>query len=364
MRLEESFDDFLRNTVSLDDTRRSRAQRAHNTVRRKLKAIDEVRACMIGNGSFLQGSYALHTATRPCHEDMEYDVDVVLTLDLADENGNLPGGYEVLSWLQSHLESINLYEGKTEMLDHCVRIQYESDDQRFHLDVVPAHCPDTEHDPILIPSRWLVLSGDWKASHPKGFVAWLTERKNEQCDAVRGVTRLLKYWRNLHNDDGAGPNSMLLTTLIGLHAPADYRSLDDALVKAMRSICDWMSEQDWLDDLVVDNPSLPGENLARSWDMASFSTFQSCLSAATEKAEEARASKDEEETIALWNSSELFDDCFPKTTRGLGEEALRFAATMSSGGASVGATGRISLNPSRGGARVRDNRGFFGKETG
>jgi len=150
MLLEESFEEFLHDTVSLDETRQNRAIRAHNALRDRLKEIDEIKKRL--TGMYLQGSYALYTTVRPSDNDIEYDVDIILAADFQDIIDHWwRDGYYVLRWLQECIAGIGLYEGKTRILKHCARVKYEVDQQRFHLDVVPAHRPNTTAGKILIP---------------------------------------------------------------------------------------------------------------------------------------------------------------------------------------------------------------------
>lgn len=348
MYLEKSFENFLRNTVSLDDTRKDRVKRAHHTVRERLTSIDEVAERATKRGTYLQGSYPLHTAVRPCDEDGAYDVDVVLAADFTDKQGRLESGHWVLTWLRNCIESIGTYEGKTVRKSRCICIDYESDNQRFHLDVVPAHRPDTLQGPIKI-------APDWTKSDPKGYIDWF----DDQCDEaarLRHVVRLLKYWRNLREGE---VNSMILTTIVGNCAPTDAESLDDALVKTMSSVNSWIQDQN-LTSVEVPNPSMPEEDLARNWSYLEKRRFRSQLSEATEKAKEAIGSEKEETTIELWNEPELFDGHFPKTVRGLGKEAREVAAAMGGGGLAVDQGGGVSPNSSGSGQDVPDNGGFFG----
>lgn len=325
-------------------------QRAHQFVREKLTSIDEVAERKTGRGTYLQGSYPLHTAVRPCDETEAYDVDVVLAADFRKETERIISGSRVLQWVQDCLESIGTYQGKTTRKSCCVRIDYESDDQRFHLDVVPAHRPNTLQGSIKIPPNW-------SQSDPRGYIDWF----RSQCggdDWLLHVVRLLKYWRNLQNST---PNSMILTTLAAQHSPSNAESLDDALVKTMSSIKGWMQGQT-LGRIEVPNPSMQKENLARNWSSHHQHRFQNRLSGALATAKEALDSTDEEESINLWNQPELFNEQFPKTVRGLAEGAKKKAAAMGSGGLTVGQSGQVSAAPDRTGRDVPENGGFYGDE--
>jgi hypothetical protein len=301
---------------------------------------------------YLQGSYALHTTVRPVDDDAEYDVDIILAADFQDYMDSLwQSGHDVIRWLQDQIESISLYEGKTQRLEHCVRVQYESDGQRFHLDVVPAHRPDTTDGEILIPPSW-------DPSNPKGFAKWFNEQQ-ARCERVRHITRLLKYWRNLQ---GSAPNSMVLTTLVGRFAPGDeaYRTLDHALIQTMREIHAWLDDNyHMLFGVEVPNPSLADEDLARNW--TGVPSFVNQLSTATEIAKDAAACRNEEETIELWNSPELFDGHFPTTVRGLGQAERDAREAMKNGSLAISATGAVHPDQSENNRSVPDNGGFYGQ---
>lgn len=358
MRLKDSFEDFLTGRVNLDPTRVGRAQTAHRTIRDEIAALEDVEPLFVG--TYLQGSYALRTAVRPVHDDHEYDVDVVLAMDLRDAQGRLYGGDAVLDWLYELVDGIALYKGKVERRERCLRVRYASDGQRFHLDVLPAHQPDLADEPILIPP-------DWAATNPRGYIRWLDAVVSGRCRRARHLARLLKFWRNLQYPDGTfAPNSMVLTTLVGSLAPANaaYGSLDEGLVLTMRGINGWLQGLRPFEGVVVENPSLEGENLARSWSWVEVSTFRGRFAEATRLAEAALASDDEEETVALWNDDVLFAGLFPKTLRGLGEQAKEAATAMASGGLFVRPNGAVGLSdPGTSGVRVRDNRGYFGRRS-
>jgi hypothetical protein len=349
MLLKRSFDSFLNDTVSLDDTRRNRIIRAHHSVRDRLKAIDEVRDRL--SGTYLQGSYALQTVVRPLDREAAYDVDVVLAADFSDGHDNLVGGRQALRWLRDHIESIGLYEGKTTIKSHCVCIDYESDGQRFHLDVVPAHRPETTRGTIRIPP-------DWSESNPKGYIEWF-EGQCREVERLRHTVRLLKFWRNLQ---ACGPNSMVLTTLAAWHAPACARSLDDALIKTLHSLADWAREADML-SVEIPNPALPNEDLARNWRGGERIEFHNRLAVASETAEEALNCKDKEETVRLWNADELFAGEFPTHVEEPEvERAKQVSAAMMVGNAGVSGSGRVSTDPSPSDQKAPDSGGFYGPE--
>jgi hypothetical protein len=362
MRLTKSFEKLLTDTVNLNQTRIDRVISAHNTVREALEAHEEVAPRLVG--TYLQGSYAYGTAVRPGGSYTEYDVDAVIALYLEREDGSLPNGYNVVEWIARVIESIDRYEGKVERKTTCARVDYESDDGRFHLDIVPGHQSGSTSDAICIPP-------DWEQSHPRGYKGWLQDRKDEHCERVKHLVRIMKYWRNKQCTDGFGskwgPNSMILTTLVAKHAPADgnyHDSLDEALIETMESMLDFFAAHDEDNPYRVPevaNPSLESEDLARNWKHDDYRRFRNLLDEAAATGQKALRSKDEQESIDLWNSEVLFDGEFPKTKRGLGKTAKRAGAAMASGGLHVGTSNGAGRRSEERTQHVPDNGGFYGE---
>ena len=347
MILIDAFNELLRDRVNLNKTRLQRIKSAHWSVRQRLEEDAKIAEGFVDTK--LQGSYALGTATRCPHGERPYDVDVVLGLDLEDEWGNLPSGSSVLYDVRDTLEAVDLYAGKTEVRERCVRVAYSSDGLDFHLDVVPVHVPEGLRDPLLIPC-------DWRETNPLGYIDWFDDVNRERSGHLRRVVRLLKYWRDLHRL--GSPNSMVLTTLAGQFLPSSALSDDDALVQVISDMAAWAADQPAWSVPSVENPSLPDENLARGWSYSDFIAFRDCLLRAADDARAARGTEDEEEAIELWNGPHLYDGEFPTTVRGLGKDERAISAAFLAGGLAVGPSGRIGATS---GVVPPSNRGFFGR---
>jgi len=322
-------------------------------MRKNLNALEELAPHIVG--TYLQGSYALHTTIRPRDEEEEYDVDVVLAMD-TDE---LDDKDDLLNWLAGLVDDIALYSGKVEIRERCLRIRYESDGQRFHLDVLPAHQPEINDDPIEIPM-------DWIKSNPRGFVQWLNTIRNDHCARVRHIVRLLKYWRNRQfGGDSSAPKSMAFTALIATMVPKDeeYDALDDALVQTMIAIDTWLQDLSNSEEVTIPNPSLESENLARAWAWSDVEDFREVFHEATLLAKDAIACKDEAETIALWRDSKLFGDVFPKKIRGLGEKAKDVSRAMEAEALFIQSNGEVTMTKTSNTYSVKNNRGFFGEQS-
>lgn len=313
MNLTTGFDKFLEK-VNLDKTRIDRLKSAHNELRDALKAVEEIKKIYVND--YLQGSYILRMGIKPI-KDGEYDVDIILELNLKDEKGNyIMDGYAVLSWLYNILYKIPAYKDKVEYppKKRSVRIKYAKD---LRLDISPVHYRD-DNDPVLIVP-------DWKETNPKGFRKWCIEVQDKSDKQFYFVTRLLKYWRDIQFGVGSHPKSILLTTLIGQHVSTkEGITLNEALVKSMEKLNSCLQAMSEVPK--VCNPSLASENLAEHWSYWDFVTFKQKFAKATETFKKAFDETDETKTIELLNSDELFKGAFPVT---LYEDMKKSAMNMS-----------------------------------
>lgn len=343
MYLKKAFDSFLTDKVNTTPTQVKRIQSAHNSVR---SVLENSALKPIIDRTLLQGSYAIKTGVRSARGDKPFDVDVVVGLRLADENGDLPDGLKTLLAIQAILEDSHLYKGKTTVLDSCVRVDYADSGQSFHLDVVPVHVLAGMRDPVQIPR-------DWRWTNPFGYVDRFNDQSSERCGYLRRVTRLVKYLRDVQQMNGF--NSMVLTTRVAELMPTSCESVDDALAKVLRALADWADGVGAFQSPIVCNPSLPTEDLARNWHFADFGAFRTLIKAAADDAEAAIASDSEQDTINLWNGDNLFDGYFPTKLHGL-DEAKKVANDYSSGISRVGPTGLIGGS----GLVAHRTSGFFG----
>src|ERR1051326_380268 len=325
MVLKQSFEDFIEK-ISLDQTRRTKIQSAHNAVREFLAADEEIKKRFLD--SYLQGSYRLHTADRP-QGDQKFDADVILLLNLKIENGGLLDSKWVIDWIVTRLKTSEKYKDKVQAGKKCVCIDYEDG---FHLDIVPAHCPDETKDVILVPP-------DRKESNPKGYREWCVKRNDNSNKNFYPVVKMLKWWRNIHLGGDASPKSILLTTIIGLQIPKMDGSDDEVLVKTMENIMNFLDANLLVPE--VKNPSLESEIISKSWSLQEYLDFKERFKKASEKARKALEEKDEQKTIDLWNSDVLFKGTFPKTVRGLDTEAKSFGEALSTGKLAVSSSGVI-----------------------
>lgn len=343
MILRLAFEDFI-SKISLDNTRSKKIQTAHNAIRDFLAEDEEIKLKFYE--SFLQGSYRLFTAVRP-QGDGEYDVDAILSLSLNNSFGTLRGAPEVITWVAERLRNNERYKNKVAEKTKCVRVNYADG---FHMDIVTAHCSGDTDGILLVPPTW-------KESNPKGFREWCVKRHEKSGEYFYSVVKMLKWWRNIHFGDDGSPKSILHTTLIGQNIPSQSSSLDKALLKTMENINVVLKPHFIAPE--IKNPSLETEVISSSWTSSDFSLFKTKLNEATELVKKALSEKDEEKTIELWNSEALFNGTFPKTIRGIAEEAKRFGEELGKGALGISQGGLVTTSISKPYSKVPPTR-FYG----
>ncbi|MGV8019132.1 MAG: nucleotidyltransferase [Ignavibacteria bacterium] len=328
MNLKKGFEKFLDNKVNLDKTRIDRLRSAHNELRDLLTDQEEVKKIYVND--YLQGSYKLKTGIKPVNGG-EYDVDVILELDLKDDNGNyIMDGYSVTNWLYNILTGIPAYKDKVEYppKTRSVRIKYAKE---LRLDISPVHYNNDE-DPVLIVP-------DWKPTNPKGYRNWCVNIQESSKQQFYFVTRILKYWRDIQTGVGSHPKSILLTTLIGKNiSTKEGITVNESLVITMKSLNKYL--QGLTEVPEIKNPSLNTENLAERFSYSDFISFKSRFKTATEKIIEAFNEDDEDKCIKILNSAELFKDTFPVILyESEMKKAMDFSEAIKSGKAGITSMG-------------------------
>lgn len=243
---------------------------------------------------FLQGSYANDTSIRPARPDGEYDLDVVAVIAGPEMTVD-----EAFTYLEETLERDGDYAERIEKdRAPCVRLRYASDEQGgFHVDIVAAR--PANDAPLEIPIRDV----GWKPTNPKGYTDWC----DSQPDQFRRTVRMLKRWRDEHEDDRRGVKSIVLQVLTGNFLPTttdDAEALQGTLV-ALRSHLAGYAET----PPVVANPALPSENLTRTWPAEHYKMFRHHVSDAADLATRALQSGDIDESHVLWR--QLLGESFP-----------------------------------------------------
>ena len=338
MKLTQYFKLFISN-LSLNKGRKERINSALVTWEELLSTDEELSEKF--KDFYSQGSYATKTAIRPS-DDGEFDVDVILLLDVKKDNSK-----EFFNWVVERVKTKKAYKDKIKTKDRCIQINYAGD---FHVDIVPART--TYGDSILIPSK---KEDDWVITNPAGFKKWCDKKHIKHDEKFRSTVKILKYWRDQNVSSSTAPKSILLTTLIG-HYMIAKSSYAETLVETTKNMVIKLNAliEDKEDDEVIQicNPSLEDENLARDWTVNKCRIFKNKLDKLHQQSLEALEESNKEASIIKWQ--EIFGaKKFPSEL----PEAAKMASAVAAGSVFVNSDG--ILNQNNQGAVIKEHR-FFG----
>lgn len=214
--------------------------------------------------SYLSGSYAKHTAIRPAKDGGNRDVDIVVETNHSTDDS--PAG--TLEELRAVLADASKYS-TAHMQTHSVGIQLS----KLDIDVVPLA---TEGESWCIGDA---ETGEWSRTNPKGHKEWSTEVNKEHDGKYKPVVKILKWWRREHCPKGSRwPKGITLEKMVADSFPEETGPYGYLVASVFRSMHDRCSEG--LNSGIVpfiDDPSLPGNDLAASYSIEDFREFDSEL---------------------------------------------------------------------------------------
>lgn len=351
-------DDLLEDLAEELDVPASRyeaAERAYNSVGAWLERPESALR-VLKPRTYVQGSFALGTATKPVTDEDDYDVDAVCELQHSKASVTQQQLKDSLGEelrLYARAQSMN---EEPERRNRCWMLPY-ADEAQFHLDVLPS-LPDAATAQILYEQRGLtnpwggsalaitderhpefrVISPRWLRSNPKGYAAWfrsrmavvfdqrrrmLAERARAKVEDIpeykvktplQAAIQILKRHRDIWALDQADrkPISIILTTL-GARAYQQETSVAAALFRLLQDMDKYIERRGaatW-----IANPSDPLENFADRWILEPDRevAFHEWLERAKSDFRTAASYSDRAQLIAVLSG-------------GLGERAVRVAA--------------------------------------
>lgn len=219
--------------------------------------------------SYLSGSYAKHTAIRPAKDDGNRDVDIIVETN--HSTGSSPAN--VLEKLRDALADASKYS-TARVQTHSVGIQLS----KLDIDVVPL---------AKEGESWYIgdaETGEWNQTNPKGHGEWSTEVNKEHGGKYKPVVKILKWWRREHCPEGSRwPKGITLEKIVADSLPDETGPYDDLVASVFRSMHARYSD-DITSGIVpfIDDPSLPGNDLAASYSIEDFREFDRELVSAIE----------------------------------------------------------------------------------
>ena len=306
MKSTEDFNDFLSNTVNINQSRLDRLNGHVDAVRthlsRNLEGFEKVER---------QGSYALRTIIKPI-EGREYDADILLFMKY--EPGKDPADY--IAEVYKCLRESGTYKEMVHRKTRCAYLDYAGD---FHLDIVPC---------VEVGGRRYVCNRETNEFEPTdgtGYRDWFNRKNSITNGNLKRATRLLKYMRD-HKGNFTAP-SILLTTLIGNAVydhenDANFKNVADTLLTICSRINQFLQANPGQPE--IRNPVLPEETFTRHWDAAKYKNFREKFDVYTRTVVDAYNETDPHKSAQKWRK--LFGDDFGKSTNGGGGGSPKRAA--------------------------------------
>lgn len=268
-----------------------------------------------------QGSLCLGTVIKPLSNADDYDLDIVIELDLSKKHVTQKRlkeliGVEIIGYAKAHNMNHLPKNGK-----RCWAVEY-AEGANFHMDILPS-IPDDAGFRMLLEAKQMrschedfaisitdkewpnynTISQDWPQSNPKGYAAWFKERTElakhiAMFAESRGISidevpefrvktplqravQLLKRHRDLvfQRNGDFKPISIIITTLSALA----YKGESDVLA-ALSNITSQMGHFIVFDGrrYSIKNPVNPLEDFADRWSVADAEHFFKWLKQAQE----------------------------------------------------------------------------------
>ena len=293
MKRVEDFNEFLTNTVNINDSRlkdlNDHVAAVTTHLSRHLESFEKVER---------QGSYALRTIIKP-KGNREYDADILLFMKY--QPGKKTADYinDAYNCLREHKTYRDMVHRKT----RCVMVDYAGD---FHLDIVP--CVEINGQRYICNNK----TNQFEITDGTGYRDWFNEKTRITNGNLKRATRLLKYMRD-HKGNFTAP-SVLLTTLIGnsVHdneGDSNFKNVPDTL----KTVCNRINAflQANLFKPEIRNPVLREETFTRHWDQNKYRNFRDKFKIYNDQVNDAFNETDPQKSIQKWQK--LFGEDFGKS---------------------------------------------------
>lgn len=294
----DAFQIFLQD-ISLPDSQLASAQRSNNALRTYLSSDDYFGRLTLD--TFLNGSYARHTAVQPIK-----DVDLIVVVET--------------DWMQADpsraMESLRrklaqrYTDRRTRRRRRAVKVSLSD----IRLDVVLAVAPDGLDRPLRIPDRELRR---WIKTHPKGQMSLVKDLGARTNGNYSRLARLLKAWARGRVAAADRPRSFVLECA-AYHALAAHPGnfggpLDQAFALLLDALYAWDFGRrgfslSWGQPAVAD-PAMPDTNVVERWDESAADRFKGRLGMALRRLEDIQRSRWDDTEVRHWG--ELLGGVFP-----------------------------------------------------
>jgi hypothetical protein len=317
MKLLSYFDNFLTNTVNLNQTRLDTLDDRTSSINNYLELGSHDLKKMFVQ-TIPQGSYAHGTIIKPVADNDEFDADILL--ELTEDPSWEAKDY--VEQLYKAFRASDTYKEKVSRRSRCVVVNYSGD---FHIDVVPYLERHGEH---YITHR---NENQFELTNPAGFNAWLEEHDRITGHNLVKIIRLLKYLRDYKNTFSV--KSFILGMLVAervnevllIGDPKHYSDVPTTLKNVLSALNEYLQANPTMPRLT--DPSCPTQDFNHRWDPDEYTNFRNKVDYYSGKVTAAYEETDKLKSLALWQ--EVFGTAFkaPTTTASLSHTVTKAAAT-------------------------------------
>jgi len=300
MKLTRLFNEFLSDTVNLNQTRFDELENSINAVQ-KFISNSEWQPNILEYKA--QGSWAHKTIIKPL-TDQPFDADLLVYVNPV-ENWEAK---DYLDSLYSKFRENATYKEKVRRYSHCITIEYAKERK---IDIAPCVKERLFYGIYEVCNR---SNNSFEQSNPKDYTDWLIQQnRSSQQNNLRKVTRLLKFLRDIKTRFTCP--SFLLTTLLGKQVLASdfdnpsFADLPTALITLVGRLDDWLQATTTKPD--VRNPVLHSEVQSDAWDDTKYQNFRNQIKRYRLWMDDAYSEIDQDESMAKWRK--VFGEDFAKS---------------------------------------------------
>lgn len=212
---------------------------------------------------FDQGSYAMHTGTKPLHKDDDYDIDVGFEFDLSEDDCSIYRENPVL--LKKRIRDALSSEKRTvNIKEPCVTVQYHKDEKPdYHVDMAIYRTDQSDHQ--LARGKELSSSDNisWDKQDPKNLKDKINNRQTsgQRRDQYRRIIKNLKRWNDSKLSGCIVPNIALTCACYNWFQYSSDIDGDDNDLAALRAMVSSMQSNVINSRLKINLPVHPYNDL-------------------------------------------------------------------------------------------------------
>lgn len=290
------FQEFLAD-IEPSSTTKSNASTAHTRLRGILQTDDDFSP--LHRHTFLSGSYKRDTAVRPRIKNGNAerpDIDIIVVTNHETYDSPVKVMDAVHAALTRHYTPTNRQA-------RSVAVSSSLAD----MDVVPLIDPNDDGQ-YYIADR---LQQRWLRTNPPGHTAWTTQMNAATGSRFKPLVKLFKWWRRENKTVGKRPKGFVLEVLAAENMSATETHYGELFVDMLENIVARYAFEVSIGAVpVLEDPSMPGNNVLGGLSFAAFEGFYNKVKAHVVLGRKALELDDQDKATEHWRT--LFGERFPK----------------------------------------------------